>query len=199
MESNATPCDPSMQAEPVEYATIARYPGYRFGTDGSAWTCWRKKTGPGNRGKKCMSKEWRQLKPGHSNGYLIIRLCENGGRASGTVGLHSLVCEAFHGPCPDGMECRHFPDGTRSNNRSGNLCWGTRQENHRDMWVQGTKLKGETSPNAKLTEADVIAIRDAHERGESTVSLAQRFNVGRSQIGRIVNKESWAWLQPNAA
>lgn len=176
----------------VEYRTLVRFPGYRFGSDGSVWTCWKKTFIAATGCRKIMTDQWRPLKPGRSNGYLIIRLCERGKPAGGTIGLHSLICEAFHGPCPPGMECRHFPDGCRSNNSSSNLRWGTRSENHHDMWQQGTKLYGELSPNTKLKEADVIAIRNARTQGETLSSLARKYGVGRTTIDRIVKGKTWA-------
>lgn len=39
-----------------------------------------------------------------------------------------LVCEAFHGSCPEGMECLHI-NGDKSDNRAENLKWGTHLEN----------------------------------------------------------------------
>lgn len=41
---------------------------------------------------------------------------------------HRLICEAFHGPCPNGMECIHI-DEDASNNKPTNLKWGTHKEN----------------------------------------------------------------------
>ena len=52
--------------------------------------------------------------------------------------VHRLVLEAFIGPCPPGMECRHFPDRNPGNNRLENLRWGTRQENMDDKRIHGT-------------------------------------------------------------
>lgn len=39
-----------------------------------------------------------------------------------------LVCEAFNGPCPDGLVCMHSDENAR-NNRPGNLEWGTQKQN----------------------------------------------------------------------
>lgn len=49
-------------------------------------------------------------------------------REYGNVKMHRLVCEAFHGPCPSGMETLHLDDDGL-NNRPENLCWGTRKDN----------------------------------------------------------------------
>lgn len=50
---------------------------------------------------------------------------------------HRLVCLAFHGPAPAGMECRHL-DGDSENNHYTNLCWGTHSENFQDTIKHGT-------------------------------------------------------------
>lgn len=55
--------------------------------------------------------------------------------------IHQLVLEAFVGPCPPGMECRHL-DGDPSNNKLSNLAWGTPQENANDRISHGTTNKG---------------------------------------------------------
>lgn len=39
-----------------------------------------------------------------------------------------LICEAFHGPSPDGAVCMHLNEDA-SDNRPENLAWGTQKEN----------------------------------------------------------------------
>lgn len=52
--------------------------------------------------------------------------------------VHRLVLEAFVGPCPPGMECRHFPDRDSNNVELTNLSWGTRSQNNLDKRVHQT-------------------------------------------------------------
>lgn len=49
-------------------------------------------------------------------------------RKFGNIKVHRAVCEAFHGPCPEGMETLHI-DEDALNNRADNLEWGTRRQN----------------------------------------------------------------------
>lgn len=56
--------------------------------------------------------------------------------------FHRLVLEAFIGPCPEGMECRHL-DGDAGNNRLENLAWGTPIENGEDKVRHGTMKRVE--------------------------------------------------------
>jgi len=48
-----------------------------------------------------------------------------------------LVATAFHGPCPDGQQCRHL-NGDPADNRSDNLKWGTPSEQAHDKVRHGT-------------------------------------------------------------
>lgn len=45
---------------------------------------------------------------------------------------------------------------------------------------------GERNPNAKLTDADVVAIRSAVAAGELQRVVAKRFGVGQTHVSRIV-------------
>lgn len=76
------------------------------------------------------------LSPGRNEkGYLVVVLCDmTRGRLPKTHRAHRLICEAFHGPCPDGHEAAHR-DGTRDNNQAGNLRWLTHIENVREIPV----------------------------------------------------------------
>lgn len=76
----------------------------------------------------------------NKDGYLRVRILINGRRIKKTV--HGLVCSAFHGPNPGGLQVRH-KDGSRTNNRPENLCWGTAKENAQDRIAHGTNAAGE--------------------------------------------------------
>jgi hypothetical protein len=74
---------------------------------------------------------------GHTQqtGYRIVLIWVDGKKRIRLI--HRMVLEAFVGPCPEGMECRHL-DGDRANNTLTNLCWGTHTENIRDRGRHGT-------------------------------------------------------------
>lgn len=50
---------------------------------------------------------------------------------------------------------------------------------------------GPKNPNSKLTEKQVIRIRDYYEQGASPAALARTFNVSRSNISNIVARRIW--------
>ena len=68
-------------------------------------------------------------------GYLLVRVVVNGRRHRKRV--HQLVATVFHGPKPSSdHEVRHL-NGDPSDNRAGNLAWGTRKENAADRDAHG--------------------------------------------------------------
>lgn len=70
-------------------------------------------------------------------GYRRVNLSERGVRV-GAVGVHRLVCEAFHGPAPEGKPWALHRNGDPSDNTPGNLYWGSPKDNVKDMISHGT-------------------------------------------------------------
>ena len=121
-------------------------------------------------------------------GYLYLHLSRGGRRRA--VAVHTLVLEAFVGPCPAGMECRHL-DSDPGNNRIDNLEWATRLVNANDRVVRGSQVFGYEHVNAKLDEYAVRAIRAAHASGQSVSSLARQSGVALSTMQDIIHRRSW--------
>jgi hypothetical protein len=85
------------------------------------------------------------------------------------------------------MECRHL-DGDPANNALTNLAWGTRAENMHDKIRHGTERHGEEKANARLTAAQVHAIRlDAR----SSRSVAVDYGVSHTTILGIRRGRTW--------
>jgi hypothetical protein len=105
--------------------------------------------------------------------------------------VHRLVLEAFVGPCPAGMQGRHFPDREPANNRLENLQWGTVQENVDDQVVHGTRPRGERRGHARLTEVAVVDIRARWNSGEPSTTIALSYAVSRAAVMHIINGKSW--------
>jgi len=101
--------------------------------------------------------------------------------------VHALVLEAFVGPCPEGHEIRH-KNGNPVDNRLENLSYGTPLENAADKQAHGTTSRGEDRPLAKLTEADVVAIR-ADPRPLKVI--AEEYGTTKSNISQIRNRKRW--------
>lgn len=106
--------------------------------------------------------------------------------------VHVLVCEHHHGPRPDGMEVAHSC-GVRNCMNSAHLRWATRKENVADTVRHGRTTRGERSASAKLSEVDVLLIRQNSDR-LSQSQLAKRFNVTRGTISDVQRSRSWRYL-----
>lgn len=124
------------------------------------------------------------------NGYRRVNLYL-GDRKWKQLGVHTLVCEAFHGERPPSGMVGHG-DGDPANNAAINLRWTTQWQNEHDKRRHGTALLGERHHQAKLTEEDVRAIRRRRAAGESGLSLAREFRVTPSAICAVHKRKTWA-------
>lgn len=123
------------------------------------------------------------------HGYKMIILHGTTGKDR-SANIHTLVLEAFVGPRPDGLECRHI-DGNKLNNHLSNLVWGTSRENNHDKKQHGTLLVGSKNPAAKLTNADVLEIRRRRASGEKCKSIADDFNISDVSVSYIAKRITW--------
>ena len=78
----------------------------------------------------------RELRGGYAgSGYRKVAMVGNDGHRYGKK-VHLLVCEAFHGPRPDGLIARHL-NGDKTCNEASNLEWATYSENGQDQVRHG--------------------------------------------------------------
>ena len=113
------------------------------------------------------------------------------GIGSRPVKAHRLSYQLFLGPIPAGIFVCHLCDTPACVNPA-HLFLGTHADNTADMVRKGRASRathpGETNPNAKLTEANVAAIRHSTERSGL---LAEQYGVSRRQIWAIRKGLSW--------
>lgn len=106
--------------------------------------------------------------------------------------VHALVCEAWHGPRPNGMWVGHS-DGQPQNNIPSNLRWVTPSQNSVDTALHG-KTRNPTGEhfNAKLTWKKVREIRANFPGPRGTVRrLAIQYGVSHSNIIAIRDNKLW--------
>jgi HNH endonuclease len=126
------------------------------------------------------------------HGYLFITLYP-GPQRWVHVPVHAVVCTAFHGPRPEGLQVRHL-NGCNTDNRAANLEWGTGAENQADRILHGTDHRGERNYKTTLTEADVRQIRDLRAWGFSRVQIGDWYSITPSAVGKIAARINWGWL-----
>ena len=123
------------------------------------------------------------------HGHLILRLYRASKGRSFRV--HTLVAEAFIGPCPEGMEVLHGPGG-RLDNRLVNLSYGTHSQNNGlDKYRDGTMTLGIRNGAAKLDDSTVRQIRARWTAGETKKSLAREFGVTDRTVRLVVDRVTW--------
>lgn len=136
----------------------------------------------------------RSLSPYLMKGYPAVSLHGDGGRKIRRV--HSIVAEAFHGPCPEGHQCAHL-DGNPRNNSASNLAWVTQAENEAHKRLHGTATVGEKSPHAKLTNERAELIRAAVRRPLSRREVAILAAVSDSMVEGILDLGNYPSSPPN--
>lgn len=121
-----------------------------------------------------------------------------GSRTDGTrrtMSAHRLSYELHFGDIPDGMEVCHKCDNRRCVNPY-HLFLGTRQDNidDRERKRRNNPPKGEKHPKAKLTEADVLAIREKRSAGVSYGKLAKEYGVCKKTVMDVASGKHWSYL-----
>lgn len=123
---------------------------------------------------------------GKKDGYGSIQLNGHSQRA------HRIVCEAVYGAPPFPKADAAHTCGVRACCNPDHLRWDTRKGNMADSLIHGTRRLGERVPVAKLTAADVIAIRSQPDR--SSYDLAEEYGVVQSNISQIRTRKRWKHL-----
>lgn len=106
--------------------------------------------------------------------------------------VHSLVARAFLGPTPEGKEICHG-EGGRDNHAVFNLSFKTHKQNmNEDRKRDNTLPQGARHPMAKLTEEDVLLIR---QRGiAQRKELSELYNISETTVYDIVKRRSWTCI-----
>jgi len=124
------------------------------------------------------------------DGHLYIFLYNNGVMVKQWV--HRLILMTFSRQPSDNEEGRHL-NGDPGDNSIKNLKWGTKAENQSDRIRHGTSNRGERSGSAKLTEVQVLEIRQRVGK-ETLRSLAKEYGVSHTAIRRAAIGMKWSYL-----
>ena len=167
----------------TEWRAIPGWPEYQASDDGQIRRAKQGNNWPAG----------RVLKPqAMPNGYLCVHLYRANRRRS--IGVHRLVCAAFHEPAPtSGHEAAHF-DGNKTNNSAANLRWATKASNAADRARHGTNTKGEQQSLAKLTAESVREIRRRAQAGALQKDLAREFGTSQQTISRAIQRQTWSHI-----
>jgi|SRR5882672_23115 len=131
-------------------------------------------------------------------GYPRLRL-SIGPKNAPSFYVHRLVAATFIGPIPIGYEVNHI-DGNKTNNRPENLEYVTRKENiqhainvlKRD-W-KSPRNGGSQHGMSKLTETNVVQIREMRAKGIKLQEIARAFGVNVPSVSLICNRKTWTHI-----
>lgn len=141
-------------------------------------------------GRGCVTTKGRNIKKiNHNKGYYQVIL------SNGTIKkhclIHRLVAETFISNL-ENKRCVNHIDGNKQNNLFSNLEWATYSENNKHAYDIKLKIpydrNGNKSPNSKLTDKDVLEIRNSNL---SAFELSVRYNLLPSSIRNILKRRSW--------
>lgn len=104
---------------------------------------------------------------------------------------HRWAWKFTFGDIPKGLWVLHKCDNRKCCNPA-HLFLGTRKDNIEDMIKKGRSIRGERVGSSKLTQEDVVFIRETYAKGNVTQEiLAQQFNVSRNAVNLIVRRLIW--------
>jgi len=125
-----------------------------------------------------------------NGGYGVIN---RGERGLGLVRAHRLSYEMHVGPIPEGQMACHRCDTPRCVNPA-HLFLGSQSENMSDCSrkgrARGNNLRGSAHPGSKLTEPDVVAIREKRAH-TSLNALAREYGVSKRTVLFVAQCRHW--------
>jgi len=131
------------------------------------------------------------------DGYLTYSLRAADGRKT-PVQAHTLVAEAFLPPKPTPKHEVAHGNGSRVFHHFTNLRWATRKENHSDIQIHLTAVKGTRNGRATITDDDVRYIRAevanirAKISGTSWRELCSKFDLTKAHLMKIAKRQAWS-------
>ena len=131
--------------------------------------------------------EWQGAKK--KEGYGRLRRPGQASRLHcGELIAHRAVYELANGPIPEGLVVMHICDNPPCCNPA-HLRLGTLALNNLDKVRKGRQPhhRGEANPNAKVSAADVLAIRELYRTThQSQAEIGARFGLKQPQVSRII-------------
>ncbi len=124
-------------------------------------------------------------------GYGLFGFASRGPRRTRLA--HRVAYELTYGQIPPHLHVCHRCDVGACVNPA-HLFLGTPKDNMQDASAKGRTHRGERTPSARLTAANVGEIRERRAQGSTYQSLADVFGVSMAQIHHICVRQQWKHL-----
>jgi hypothetical protein len=116
--------------------------------------------------------------------------------------IHRLVASAFI-PNPHNKPHVNHKNRNRSDNSASNLEWVTAAENTAHLlqtgWRASNHPRGADHYQARVSEADVIALRETWSPGDSIHELRKTYGVSSRALYQILRGATWKHVTPARA
>ena len=126
------------------------------------------------------------------DGYLLITIMIDGVKT--VTGAHRVVWTHFRGPIPDGLTINH-KDGIKNRNAPENLELATMSEQRRHaidvLKVNRNRPKGSKHPKTRLTESDVLQMRQMRKDGAMVKIIADAYRMKPKAVSAICTGRTW--------
>lgn len=132
----------------------------------------------------------------HQRGYHQVTLSHN--RKVKCLRTHRIIGLAFiENPNLEVYNVINHKDGNTTNNHISNLEWSTVSLNTQHAYDNGLSTTGELHFSSKLTEKDVLEIKESLEKGDiSYPKLALKYDIDLSVIYGIRDNKIWKSVGP---
>lgn len=128
----------------------------------------------------------------HYFGYGIIQGWNKYGKKSAQV-AHRVSYEIHNGKIPKGKSILHICDNPPCVNPN-HLKVGTQIENLLDCKKKGRVPKGEKHWSCRLSEDQVLAIRELSQSKVSNAEIMKVFNLKRQNLESIIDRRTWTHI-----
>lgn len=114
------------------------------------------------------------------------------GRGNGSITTHRFAWKLAFGDIPEGLHVLHKCDNPSCVNPE-HLFLGTNNDNVQDKCKKGrlNHVKGEKSGVSKLTEKDILLIKQLRKDGLLHREIAEKLNITKGNVGFILRGETW--------
>lgn len=178
----------------MEWRVCARFPDYEVSECGDL----RRVTARSNR--PAGQRVDGFINPG---GYWSYAITPPGATRNYGVTAYRLVAEAFLGPPPTPKHEVAHNNGSKVSAYYKHLRWATRKENHADMQVHKTAVKGGRNGRALLTDETALECRREYRKLKAKgyrstyggfKALQEKYGLGRTALRMLGRGQTWKHL-----